>query len=96
MITEAVILIVKPDLTDQFENDFKTASKYISIIKGYQKHSLKRCIEVDNKYLLTVYWDTLEDHTVGFRTSNEYQEWKKLLHHYYDPFPVVEHFTTVL
>ena len=40
-------------------------------------------------------WETLEHHTVGFRGSAVYLEWKALLHHFYDPFPVVEHFTTV-
>jgi hypothetical protein len=37
----------------------------------------------------------LEDHTIGFRQSAAYQEWRKLLHHFYDPFPVVEHFRKV-
>jgi heme-degrading monooxygenase HmoA len=42
-----------------------------------------------------VKWRYLEDHTVGFRESSQYQEWKALLHHYYSPFPAVEHFTRV-
>jgi heme-degrading monooxygenase HmoA len=45
---------------------------------------------------LLVEWQTLEDHAVGFRQSTNYQEWKRLLHHFYDPFPTVEHFTRVL
>jgi heme-degrading monooxygenase HmoA len=49
-------------------------------------------MEAENKYLLIVRWQTLQDHTEGFRNSNEYQEWKKLLHHFYDPFPTVEHY----
>lgn len=44
-----------------------------------------------NRYLLLVNWETLEDHTVGFRGSDAYQDWKRLLHHFYDPFPAVEH-----
>jgi heme-degrading monooxygenase HmoA len=39
-----------------------------------------------------VRWETLEDHTEGFRGSAEYQRWRALLHHFYDPFPVVEHY----
>lgn len=92
MIQEAVILIVRLGLETSFEKDFKTASQYIQKIEGYINHSLKRCIEQPNKYLLLVDWETLEDHTIGFRTSEQYQSWKELLHHYYDPFPVVEHF----
>ncbi|NJL51951.1 MAG: antibiotic biosynthesis monooxygenase, partial [Hydrococcus sp. SU_1_0] len=39
--------------------------------------------------------ETIEDHTVGFRQSAEYQIWKKLLHHFYDPLPTVEHYQTI-
>lgn len=62
---------------------------------GYLSHQLQRCIETENKYLLLVEWQTLQDHTVGFRQSPQYQQWKQRLHHFYDPFPVVEHFTAV-
>jgi len=48
-----------------------------------------------NRYILLVNWERLEDHTEGFRGSEEYQEWKKLLHHFYDPFPTVEHYESV-
>lgn len=41
-------------------------------------------------------WQTLEDHTQGFRGSEAYQEWRRLLHHFYDPFPVVEHYESVI
>ena len=92
MILEAVILQVKEDFENEFETDFKIASQYISSVKGYLSHSLQKCIENKSQYLLLVQWEKLEDHTIGFRTSPEYQEWKKLLHHYYDPFPVVEHY----
>ncbi|NDI33883.1 antibiotic biosynthesis monooxygenase family protein [Chengkuizengella sediminis] len=95
MILEAVMLNVISDQTEQFEMSFKEASNIISKMKGYISHDLHCCIEVDNKYLLLVKWQTLEDHTVGFRESEEYLEWKKILHHYYDPFPVVEHFEKI-
>ena len=65
-------------------------------MKGYISHQLQRCIEKENRYILLVNWETLEDHTVGFRSSDEYQEWKKLLHHFYDPFPTVEHYELFL
>ncbi len=96
MILETAILYVKERETKQFEKDFDSASEYISGIKGYKGHTLKKCIEQENKYLLLVDWETLEDHTVGFRTSDVYLKWKELLHHYYDPFPVVEHYKTVM
>ena len=96
MILEVAILKVKPNSADQFEKDFQKAGQYISAIKGYVNHSLQKCIEQENQYLLLVNWETLEDHTVGFRQSAVYQEWKKLLHHYYEPFPTVEHYERIL
>lgn len=95
MILEIATLQVIPDLTDEFEHNFKIASKIISKMQGYIKHELRRCIEDRNKYLLLVQWETLEDHTIGFRGSDEYQEWKSLLHHFYDPFPTVEHYVNI-
>jgi heme-degrading monooxygenase HmoA len=95
MILEAVILHVKSGLESDFESAFKKASSIISSMNGYLSHELHKCIEVKGKYLLLVRWETLEAHTVGFRGSPKYQEWKKLLHHFYDPFPTVEHFQEV-
>lgn len=96
MIHEVAVLFLKDGAESRFEEDFKLAGQYISSIAGYIGHSLKKCIEQKNKYLLLVDWDKLENHTIGFRQSSQYLDWKKLLHHYYDPFPVVEHFETVI
>ncbi|MEH7886956.1 antibiotic biosynthesis monooxygenase [Bacillus sp. JJ1609] len=95
MILEAVMLQVKVGMEAEYEEAFRGASKIISSMKGYISHNLQRCMEVEGKYLLLVQWGSLEDHTVGFRQSNEYQQWKKQLHHFYDPFPIVEHFEKV-
>ena len=96
MILEAAILNVKESLGEDFENAFTQASPLISAIPGYINHELQKCIEVPNRYLLLVRWQKLEDHTIGFRQSPEYQEWKQLLHHFYEPFPKVEHFEKIL
>lgn len=95
MILEAVMLNVKPNLEDDFEVAFQQASSLIASIDGYLTHELHKCIETQGKYLLLVRWKNLEAHTIGFRSSAEYQQWKKLLHHFYEPFPVVEHFTQI-
>lgn len=95
MILEAAMLQVKPGMEQEFEGAFRKASTIISSMKGYIIHELQRCLEVEGKYLLLVQWETLEDHTVGFRESQEYQDWKKMLHQFYDPFPTVEHFNKV-
>lgn len=62
---------------------------------GYISHELQKCVERENRYLLLVKWKTLEDHVDGFRKSPEYQQWKALLHHFYNPFPVVEHYQVI-
>jgi heme-degrading monooxygenase HmoA len=95
MILEVVMLNVHPGLENDFEAAFKDASKIISSMNGYLSHELHRCLEVKGKYLLLVRWQNLEAHTIGFRSSPDYQEWKKLLHHFYNPFPSVEHFEAV-
>jgi heme-degrading monooxygenase HmoA len=96
MILEVAVLQVKPGLGAAFESSFKIASSIIASMKGYIHHELQKCLEVENKYILLVKWETLEDHTVGFRQSQPYQEWKTLLHHYYDPFPTVEHYEMIM
>ncbi|MBT9315027.1 antibiotic biosynthesis monooxygenase family protein [Leptothoe spongobia] len=95
MILEVAMLDVKPGETVAFEAAFQQAQSIISSMPGYGGHQLQKCMEKDNRYLLLVTWQTLEDHTQGFRESAEYQQWKALLHHFYDPFPVVEHYQLV-
>jgi heme-degrading monooxygenase HmoA len=63
---------------------------------GFRNLSLSRSIESPSNYLLLVEWEELEDHTVGFRQSEQYEEWRALLHHFYDPSPIVEHYEAVL
>ena len=95
MVLEVAILDVKPGLSDEFETAFTQAQAIISSMKGYVSHQLQKCLEKPNRYILLVNWRTLEDHTQGFRGSPEYQEWRRLLHHFYDPFPEVEHYEVV-
>jgi heme-degrading monooxygenase HmoA len=89
------MLEVRPGHEQAFEAAFAKAQAIISASPGYRSHRLERCVEHVNRYLLLVEWDSLEAHTVGFRGSAPYQEWKALLHHFYDPFPTVLHFRTV-
>ena len=95
MILEVAILDVRRGSEIQFESAFEKASQIISRMDGYRGHELQRCVENPSRYILLVHWDNLEAHTVGFRQSLEYQEWKSLLHHFYDPFPTVEHYAEI-
>jgi heme-degrading monooxygenase HmoA len=101
MILEVALLNVHPQQTAEFEAAFTQAAPIIASMRGYVAHELQRCLEVPPRYVLLVRWQTLADHTIGFRASPqgdisaEYQEWRRLLHHFYDPFPTVEHFELV-
>ena len=92
MVLEVAILQIRPNQNQVFEAAFQKAAPIIASMKGYINHELKKCLEKPHQYLLLVNWETLEDHEIGFRQSAEYQEWKALLHHFYDPFPIVEHY----
>jgi len=95
MVLEVAILDVKTSEEKKFEAAFSKAQTIIASMKGYVSHQLQRCHEKQNRYILLVNWQTLEDHTEGFRKSTEYEKWKGLLHHFYEPFPEVEHYEVV-
>ena len=95
MILEVAILNVRPGMSADFEAAFAEASAIIAAMSGYISHEIQRCIEVPGRYILLVKWVSLEAHTVGFRGSPNYQRWRALLHHFYDPFPVVEHYVAL-
>ena len=94
-VLEVATLNVRAGQAAAFEAAFAQAQRLIAAVPGYRGHELQRCIEHDQQYVLLVRWDSLEAHTVGFRQSPDYQQWRALLHHFYDPFPVVEHFVEV-
>ena len=96
MILEIATLDVRPGQRDAFQAAFREASTVIAGMKGYIAHQLQECLENPQRFVLLVWWQTLEDHTVGFRGSAEYQRWRTLLHHFYDPFPAVEHYQVVM
>ena len=95
MILEVARLDVKPGEAAAFEAAFAEAQSIIASMPGYLGHELQHCIESPSRYLLLVNWARLEDHTEGFRSSAEYLRWRELLHHFYDPFPTVEHYEPV-
>lgn len=92
MILECAQLQVRPGQSEAFEAAFAIAQAIIGSMPGYRSHALQRCLEREGHYLLLVEWDSVEAHEAGFRKSPQYQEWRKLLHHFYDPFPTVLHY----
>jgi heme-degrading monooxygenase HmoA len=95
MILEVVPLRIRSGRSTEFETAFLTAQRILEATPGYVSHELRRCIERRDEYLLIVMWSSLEAHEVDFRTSPQYQTWKRLLHHFYDPFPAVSHYEAV-
>ena len=96
VILEHALLSVRPGQQEAFEEAFGQATGIIAAMPGFGGLTLSRCMERPDDYLLLVEWERLEDHTEGFRGSEEYERWRDLLHHFYDPMPVVEHYATVL
>ncbi|MEN8161220.1 MAG: antibiotic biosynthesis monooxygenase [Myxococcota bacterium] len=95
MVLEVAILNVRPGEAAAFEAAFREAQLIIARTPGHQRHELRRCLEAEDRYLLLVWWDTVESHTEGFRGSAAYAEWRERLHPFYDPFPTVEHYVPV-
>lgn len=94
-VTEQAVLQVKSGQVEEFIEAFTEAQTIIADMPGCRRVSLSRCVEQTNQFLLLVEWDRIEDHTHGFRESPEYERWRSLLHHFYEPFPIVEHYTLV-
>jgi heme-degrading monooxygenase HmoA len=94
-VTEHAILPVIPGQEAEFIETMDRAKAIIAASPGFISMRVQRGVERPSTFLLLVEWESLEAHTEGFRGSEAYQEWRALLHHFYDPFPVVEHFETV-
>ena len=96
MITEHALLDVLPGSAEEFEWAFGEARELISASPGFLGLELLRSFETPSRYLLLVRWESVEAHTVGFRQGPSYPQWSALLHKFYSPFPVVEHYSSAL
>ncbi|BFV59354.1 antibiotic biosynthesis monooxygenase [Kitasatospora sp. CMC57] len=98
MILESALLDVRPGLEQEFLAAFTEARPLIAVQRGFRSLELRRCLDQgrSSRFLLQVEWETLADHTEGFRRSAEYERWRELLHRFYEPFPEVEHYGEAL
>jgi heme-degrading monooxygenase HmoA len=92
VILEHAILNVRPGESPAFLLALEQALPLISATPGFISLEVRPRLETPDRFVLLVQWETLEAHTVGFRGSDRYQQWRSLLHHFYDPFPLVEHY----
>lgn len=95
VIREHALLPVRPGQESEFEAAFAEAKAIIAASPGFISLTLSRGIESTSSYLLLVAWESVEAHQVGFRQSPAYDDWRARLHHFYEPFPVVEHYDEV-
>jgi heme-degrading monooxygenase HmoA len=95
MIVEMALLTIRRGGESEFEAVFRTAIKVLADSGGYLAHELRRSVETPNRYALRVEWATLEDHTVGFRGSPAFTQWRALVGPFFEAPPVVEHFGPV-
>jgi len=96
MITEIAQIDVKPGMEAEFENGVKNAAPVFKRAKGCHGLELARSAEKPGRYRLFVKWATIENHTVDFRGSPDFQEWRKHVGHCFASPPEVEHVSYVL
>ena len=96
MILEHADIRIDPANAAAFEEAIlRGASTVITTAKGFRGFKVNRSIESPGRYLLMIYWDTLEDHTVGFRGSDSFTQWRAIVGPFFAQPPVVEHLELV-
>jgi heme-degrading monooxygenase HmoA len=91
MVSEIAQISIKAGLEKDFEAGVAKAVPVFLRAKGCHGVRLERSIEHPSRYLLVVAWDTVEDHTVGFRSSEDFKEWRRLVGHCFENAPEVQH-----
>ncbi len=92
MVLEIANIIIKQGQNKDFEQRLEQAQEVLMKATGYIKHHFHQCMENERKYVLLIEWESLEAHTVGFRESPLFQDWRALIGKYFDGTPVVEHY----
>ena len=92
MVLELASIDIKPGTNAAFELNLGKAQSIISQSPGYLGHQFQKCIEQDNRYILLIRWETLEAHTIGFRGSELFKEWRALIGEFFENPPVVQHY----
>ena len=96
MIIEHAVLNIRPGQSKEFEAALKKAKTLIEATEGFHGMEVRPCIETKDRYLLLVRWSSVEAHTAGFRGSPRYDEWRAALHHFFHPFPTVQHYGSAI
>ena len=96
MILEIADIRIHPGQNAAFEAAIAHgASEVIAHAKGFKGYKVNRSIESPERYVLQIFWETLEDHTVGFRESSAFTQWRAIVGPFFASAPVVQHFDLV-
>jgi len=96
MILEIADIDIKPGTGTQFEVAVEQGvAEAISRAKGFMGYKLNRGVESPERYILMIFWQTLENHTEDFRPSSAFQDWRALVGPFFAGAPTVEHFSLV-
>ena len=96
MILELADFSIQPGQNAAFEEAIQRGlHSAIAPAKGFEGFKVNRCIENPQRYILQIFWTTLEDHTMGFRGSPAFTEWRTMVGPFFASPPVVEHFDLV-
>jgi heme-degrading monooxygenase HmoA len=95
MVIERAQIDVKPGEEEAFAAALREAREVVASSPGFRSVTLGRGIEQPSRFLLLVEWETLEDHTVGFRESDRFTRWRELIGPYFAAAPDVEHYEPV-
>ena len=94
MILELADIRIQPGKQQEFDAAIQRGiEQVISKAKGFRGYEVNKGIESPERYVLTIFWDTLENHTVDFRQSPAFQEWRNIVGPFFAGAPTVEHFT---
>ncbi|MFM1877431.1 MAG: hypothetical protein RLZZ241_297 [Bacteroidota bacterium] len=92
MVLELASIKVIHGKEQDFENAINKAQDILIQAEGYVSHEFKKCVEVQNHYILLITWKSLEDHTEGFRKSELFKEWRALIGSFFEEAPEVLHY----
>ena len=96
MILEIADIRIQPGQQAAFDEAIERGLRTVAArAKGMQGYKVNKCIESPERYVLQIFWDTLEDHTVGFRAGPLFAEWRAIVGPFFAQPPLVEHFTLV-
>jgi heme-degrading monooxygenase HmoA len=94
MILEIADIRIAPGKQAEFDEAIQRGVETVaSKAKGFRGFKVNKSVESPERYLLMIYWETLEDHTVGFRQGPLFPQWRAIVGPYFAVPPAVEHFT---